>query len=51
MILIFDLLSKLKMQISKNGCADNEGVLSDKIERFYFATKVLRLEEKKLFLV
>jgi hypothetical protein len=34
MILFFDLMSKLKIQISKNGCADNEGVLSDKIERF-----------------
>jgi hypothetical protein len=31
---LFVALSKLKTEISKNGCADNEGVLSDKIERF-----------------
>jgi hypothetical protein len=35
--------SKLSIQISKNGCTDNVGVLSDKIARFFFATKAQRL--------
>jgi hypothetical protein len=50
MILFFDLMSKLKMQISKNGCADNEGVLSDKIEHQNPQKLLLKYILRKIFI-